>query len=159
MRKSVFSSAILIAAVIGGSAMAGDVRAEDPGTITGVLFDEGIASKVDTDSYGDPLVQFRKDDRQYTIFFYNCTDNKDCSNIQVYIGYDTNGDVGVDVTNKMNVDNRFVTAAVDEEDDVVLTMDVMTGENGLADGDFKDLLDLFVNTAKDFEDRVGWVSD
>lgn len=160
MKANLFITATFLVAGMAGAAMAADVvRAQDPGSLTGVLFDQGIASKVDTDSYGDPMVQFRKDDRQYTIFFYNCTDNKDCTNVQFYIGYDTNGEVGLDVVNSMNQDNRFTTAAIDDEDDVVMTMDVLTGENGMAASDFEMLLNLFVDAAADFEDRVGWIAD
>lgn len=150
----------MVAAGLASAASAQDaVRAEDPASITSVLFDEGIASKIDTDSYGDPMVQFRDGDRQYTIFFYNCTDGADCTNIQFYIGYETDGDVGMDVVNTMNAENRFTTAAIDDEDDVIFTMDVLTGDNGLSGEDFGLLLDLFVETAAEFEERVGWVSD
>ena len=159
--KTAFLAVTALAAVgLAGAATAQDaVLAENPGSITSVLFDQGIASKVDTDSYGDPMVQFRKGDRQYTIFFYNCTDGAQCTNIQFYIGYETDGEVGLDVVNAMNAENRFATAAIDDEDDVVFTMDVLPGKYGLAPDDFTSLLDLFVGTAAEFEERVNWVSD
>jgi len=160
MKTGILLASTFVAASLAHAAMAQDaVMAEDPASITAVLFDEGIASKVDTDSYGDPMVQFRKNDRQFTIFFYNCTDGAQCSNIQFYIGYETDGDVGVDVINAMNAENRFVSGAIDDEDDAVFTMDVLTGDNGLSADDFGLLLDLFVDNAIEFEERVGWESD
>ncbi|GKY86915.1 YbjN domain-containing protein [Sinisalibacter aestuarii] len=150
----------IAASAFAGAAMAQDaVRAEDPASLTAFLFDTGIASKVDVDSYGDPMVQFRKGDRQYTIFFYNCTDNAACTNVQFYIGYETDGEVGMDVVNALNQENRFASAAIDDEDDVVFTMDVLTGAYGLSREDFGLLLDVFVEAAAEFEDRVGWVSE
>jgi putative sensory transduction regulator len=160
MKKATFFASALVAASLAGAAIAQDaVMAEDPTSITAVLFDQGIASKVDTDSYGDPMVQFRKGDRQYTIFFYNCTDGANCSNIQFYIGYETDGEVGLDVVNAMNSENRFTEGAIDDEDDVVFTMDVLTGDYGLSGNDFSLLLDLFVETAANFEERVNWISE
>lgn len=161
MKLKLLFAAGLVVAGFATAAMAADddVFANDPSSITAALFDKGIASKTDTDSYGDPTVKFRTNDRQFTIFFYNCTDNAECTNIQVYIGYNTDGKVGLDVVNKMNQDDRYVMAAIDTEDDVVLTMDIMTGDNGMSRANFNDLLDLFVSTASDFEGRVGWQSD
>jgi Putative bacterial sensory transduction regulator len=160
MKHKLLLAAGLTAAILAGPAMAQDaVRAEDPSSLTAFLFDEGIASKVDVDSYGDPMVQFRKGDRQYTIFFYNCTDNANCTNVQFYIGYETDGAVGTDLVNALNRENRFASAAIDDEDDVVFTMDVMTGDFGLSRDNFNQLLDAFVDAAAEFEDRVGWESE
>lgn len=160
MNLKLLLAAGFAAIVYTGAATAQDaVRAEDPSSLTAFLFDNGIASKVDTDSYGDPMVQFRTSDRQFTIFFYNCTDGADCTNVQFYIGYETDGDVGMDVVNEMNRTNRFTRAAIDEEDDVIMTMDVLTGNFGLSQDDFGQLLDLFVEASADFEERVGWVTE
>jgi len=150
-----------LAATLGASAAwAGDtVTASEPTSLGTFFFDQGLASKLSEDSYGDPMVQFRKDNHEYTIFFYGCTANTDCTNLQFYIGYETDGQVGLDVVNSMNQDNRFVTAAIDDEDDVILTMDILTGSNGITSDDFALLYGLFLETVQDFEDRVGWVSD
>jgi len=152
-------AAALVASMATAASAADVVKASEPTSLGTFFFDQGIASKLSEDSYGDPMVQFRKDNREYTIFFYGCTDNTDCTNLQFYRGYETNGDVGLDVVNGMNQDNRFVTATIDTEDDVILTMDVLTGQNGIAKDDFDLLFNVFVETVADFEDRVGWVSD
>ena len=160
MARTMFFAAALLASSFAGAAVAQEVvRAQDPASITAVLFNKGIASKVEVDSYGDPMIQFRDADRQYTIFFYNCADGADCSNIQFYLGYETNGDVGLDVVNAMNQENRFASAVIDGENDVVITMDVLTGDNGLSADDFGLLLDLFIETTAGFEERVGWVME
>jgi hypothetical protein len=160
MTTRTFLAAGFVAASMATAAFAGDVvTASEPTSLGTFFFDQGIASKLSNDSYGDPMVQFRKDNHQYTVFFYGCTDNTDCTNLQFYIGYETNGDVGMDVVNKMNQDNRFVVASIDDQNDVILTMDVFTGTNGLTNDDFKLLFDVFLESVADFEDRVGWVSD
>lgn len=160
MKTTKFLASALVAASFATGALAQDVvRAEDPESVTAFLFDQGIASKVDVDSYGDPMIKFRTRDHPYTIFFYDCTDNAQCGSVRFYIGYQTDGAVGLDVVNSMNSENRFMMASIDDEDDVVLTMDVLTGEYGLSQNDFRKLLNVFVDLSAEFEDKVGWVSD
>lgn len=160
MKSGVFLAAALAATGLAGAALAeGAVRAEDPSSIMAVLFDEGLVAKQEIDSYGDPIIYFRTGDRQYTIFFYDCTEGANCLSLQFYIGYETDGDVGVDFVNSMNSEFRFTSVEIDSEDDAIITLDVMTGLNGIAPGDFTQLLDLFVERAAEFEDRVGWVSE
>jgi hypothetical protein len=157
--KRIALAAVLFAGMTSATFGADAVRASDPNSLTAFFFDQGLASKLSTDSYGDPMVQFRDGDREYTIFFYGCTENTECTNLQFYIGYETNGDVGLDVVNTMNSDNRFVEASIDDENDVILTMDVLTGKNGIDPEDFDLVYNVFLETAADFEQRVGWVSD
>lgn len=160
MNTRLLCAAALSVALGATAAQAGDmITATEPTSLGTFFFDQGLASKLGEDSYGDPMVQFRKDDHAYTIFFYGCTANTDCTNLQFYIGYETDGEVGLDVVNSMNQDNRFVSAALDDEDDVILTMDVFTGATGIAADDFELLYNVFLETVMDFEDRVGWVSD
>ena len=154
----IFATAFAMSMASG--ALAGDnVTATEPTSLGTYFFDQGIASKLSEDSYGDPMVQFRKDNREYTIFFYGCTANTECTNLQFYRGYETNGAVGLEVVNTMNQENRFVVASIDDEDDVILTMDVFTGQNGITNDDFDLLFNVFLETVVDFEDRVDWVSD
>ena len=142
--------AALAAAVVATGALAEEmVRSQDPSSVTAFLFEEGIPSKTDVDSYGDPLVMFRKGDQPYTIWFYGCTENADCGSIRFYSGYETDGAVGIDFANKLNLENRFATALIDQEDDLVLVMDVLTGANGMVYSDFRSLLEMFISKIED----------
>jgi len=137
--------AALASAMLATGAMAQDmIRAQDPSTVTGFMFDEGIPTKTDVDNVGDPVVMFRKGDHPYVIMFYDCVENRECKSLRFYSGFETNGKVDVAFANMLNNENRFATALIDDEDDLVLIMDVLTGDNGLTTKDFKNLLDLFI---------------
>lgn len=156
MRTGMFAATALFALALGGAAAAQDmVRAQDPGSVTNFLFNKGIASKSETDNYGDPLVRFRIEDYPYSIFFYDCTDNANCASLRFYLGFDTNGEVGLELVNTLNIENRFVNLAIDEEDDVIITMDLLTGEQGMSHDDFDNMLKLFIDLGKDAESRFG----
>lgn len=144
--------AALAAAVLATGALAEEmVRSQDPASVTAFLFEEGIPSKTDVDNYGDPMVMFRKGDQPYTIWFYDCVENAECASIRFYSGYETDGAVGLDFANMLNLENRFATALIDAEDDLVLIMDVLTGANGMPYSDFRNLLEVFVSLIEDAE--------
>lgn len=156
MKSVTFIATALVALALGGAAAAQDVvRAQDPGSITNYLFNQGIASKSETDNYGDPLIRFRIGDYPYSIFFYDCTDNANCASLRFYLGFETNGSVGMDKVNTLNLENRFVNLAIDDEDDVIITMDVLTGEQGMSHADFDNLVTLFIDLGEDAESRFG----
>lgn len=159
MHTKTLAAAALVAGMATAAFGADVVKASEPTSLGTFFFDQGIASKLSEDSYGDPMVQFRQNDHEYTVFFYGCTENTNCTNLQFYIGYETDGNVGLDVVNAMNTDNRFVVASIDDENDVILTMDLFTGQNGMTNDDFDQMFNVFLEKVADFEDRVGWVSD
>ncbi len=152
--KGLFLAAIASAAFATAAFAEDLVRAQDPSTVTAFLFEEGIPSKTDVDGVGDPLVQFRKGDQPYLIFFYDCTDNADCASLRFYSGYETNGAVDADFANKLNNENRFATTLIDDEDDLVLHMDVLTGQNGMTYKDFRNLMDIFISLVEDAQAQM-----
>ena len=152
-------TAALLAGMASTAVAADMIDAAKPDSVTAFFFNKGIASKQITDSYGDPLVQLRQDDREYLVFFYGCTDGAACNSLQLYRGYETDGKVGQDVVNDLNLEIRYVKAAIDKEDDVVMMLDIFTGSNGVPADEFEMLFGLFTETVAEFEDTVGWVSD
>lgn len=163
MTPKLITIPLVTAALVAGmtsAAMAADmVDAAKPDSITAYFFGENIASKMLTDSYGDPLVELRHEDREYAVFFYGCTDGAACNSLQFYRGYETDGTVGLDAVNAINLEWRFVKASIDSEDDAVMTMDIHAGANGIPTDEFGQLFDIFTETVAEFESNVGWVSD
>lgn len=145
MKPRTLFVAALAAASFATSALAEDVvRAQDPASVTAYLFEKDIPSKTDVDPYGDPMVMFRRGDQPFLIFFFDCTNNANCVSLRFYSGYETNGSVGADAANMLNQKNRFTTALIDDEDDLVFHMDVLTGDNGMNYNNFGNLLDIFI---------------
>src|SRR5262245_49716395 len=63
------------------------VRAQDPQTVAAALRAKGFLADVSKDQGGDPMIRSQFGDVKWSIFFYNCTDHKQCATIQFYAGY------------------------------------------------------------------------
>jgi len=161
MKMKTLTGVAVAASVMGTLAAGADrVDAADPNTISQFFFDINVPTKLSTDSYGDPLISVRTDDGVgYAIFFYGCTDNANCTHVQFYRGYETDGQVGLDIVNELNVEHNFVKLMLDDEDDVIILMDVLTGEGGMDPIDFDALYGQLNKVVEAFETRVNWTSD
>jgi len=80
-------------------------------------------AQIDKDSGGDPMIRGRIEGVSYRVFFYGCTQNRDCRNIQFYAGWDAEG-ITVERLNEWNRNKRFGGAYLDGENDPILEMDV-----------------------------------
>lgn len=147
---------LVLATGLGSSAMAGQILASDPQTLMNYFFDKGVPAQLTADNVGDPLIEFRYEGDEHSVFFYDCTDNKNCLSLQFYSGYRTETSVGVDVVNQWNTDRRFVRAYLTDEGSSRIEMDIATGDDGVSDRDFSQLFDLWVESVAMFEDRIGW---
>lgn len=92
-----------------------------PELVEGILKGFGIA-RLETDSYGDPKISGRADGQAYTLYFYGCTDNENCTNIQFWTYW--TGAVELDKINEWNRSTRFGKLYIDSDDDLALVMDI-----------------------------------
>ena len=161
MSMRIFQGALIAAALATGGAVAAErVDAADPQSVQNMFFEMGFPARSGTDGVGDPVIEFMAEDGVgYVVFFYGCTNNADCTFLQFYRAYDTDGQVGLDTLNTLNAESRFVKFLLDGEDDVVVLLDVLTGEGGMAPADFAAVYDQLTRVVANFEDRVGWVPE
>lgn len=75
-----------------------------------------------TQPNGDPVIDGRIDDTGYQIYFRNCTNNRDCEDLNFYAGFAARP--GLDQINDWNRDKRFSRAYLDELGDAVVEMDL-----------------------------------
>ena len=140
----------------GGGAPAGDlVVAQNPQQLLDIMTEHGWTAKMGTDSYGDPMIEGEISQSSYTIFFYGCTDNKDCRFIQFFSGWDLTNGISLDQINDWNKDKLFGTAYRDDEDDPLLSI-VVNLEGGVSRDNFISTLDWFQFTLEEFETHIGW---
>jgi hypothetical protein len=142
--------------VLGGAiafGLAAPVLAED--LIDGDSLDEitniarGYGSAtLETADNGDPKISGKIEGVVYQVYFMNCTDGKNCEDINFYAGFADNKQ-STDVINAWNRDKRFGKAYLDADLDAVIEWDVNL-EHGLShdnmDADFsvwKLLLDQY----------------
>ena len=81
-------------------------------------------AKLGTDKMGDPMITSGVGGTTFQVFFYNCTNNKDCATVQFHSGYDLKTPVSLDKLNEWNRTKRFGRAFLDAENDPILQMDV-----------------------------------
>jgi hypothetical protein len=98
------------------------VTAEDPEKILEIARGFGSA-ELERDDDGAPVIRGRMEGRRYSVFFYGCTDGKDCSTIQFWTFAPAPGNP-LDAVNVWNREYRFGKAYIDNVGDIVIEWDV-----------------------------------
>jgi hypothetical protein len=132
------------------------VQAQSPQTIVTALQKAGYMAQLASDSGGDPMINSAASGSKFKVFFYNCTDNKDCTTIQFYVGYHLDKPVAVDEINGFNQSKRFIRAMIDKENDPVMVMDLNLDKGGMSDALFIDNLEVWTSQIADFERAIGF---
>lgn len=108
------------------------------------------------DDLGDPMLTSRVSATELNVYFYGCTNNADCTPIQISAGYDTDDGVSMDLINAWNAGHRFGRAYLDKEDDPYVEMDMNLDHGGVSEGNFRDTLDWWRVVVEAFEDHIEW---
>ena len=132
------------------------VRAQNPDSVVSALQSGGYSAKLGTDEVGDPMITSGVGGTTFQIFFYNCTDNRECATVQFHSGYDTNGSVSVESMNEWNRSKRFGRGYIDDENDAVLEMDVDLDDGGVSRLLFIDNIEFWQSLVGDFEEHIGF---
>jgi hypothetical protein len=108
--------------------LAGAAAAQD--IVDGSMVDEILniakgygSASLGTQQNGDPKISGRVEGIPYQVYFYNCTDNANCEDINFYAGFlDNKPDL--ETINAWNRDKRFGKAYLDSDLDAVIEWDV-----------------------------------
>jgi hypothetical protein len=150
---------LILAALAAGWALPAQaqmVRAQDPDSIVRALRDGGYAATLGTDKVGDPMVTSGVGGTTFQIFFYNCTDHRECATVTFHSGYDLNAPVSLDRMNEWNRKKRFGRGYLDGENDPILEMDVDLDDGGISPLLFIDNIEFWASVLGDFERHVGY---
>jgi hypothetical protein len=109
-----------------------------------------------TDNDGDPKISSRVDSTKFHVYFYGCTDNKDCKSILIKAGYDLKTPMSATKVNEWNRNKRFGKAYIDDDGDPFLEMDVNLDFDGVGAKNFEDTLDWWRMTVESFEEFIDW---
>ena len=132
------------------------VRAQDPQSIVSALQNAGYSAKLGVDKIGDPMVTSGAGGTTFQIFFYNCTDHKQCATVQFHSGYDFNSPLPLETINEWNRSERFGRAYLDKENDPILEMDVDLDDGGVAPLLFIDNVEFWTSVLGKFEKHIGF---
>ncbi|MGH6786224.1 MAG: YbjN domain-containing protein [Novosphingobium sp.] len=132
------------------------VRAQDPDSLVQALQQAGYAAKLGTDAVGDPQITSGVSGTTFQIYFYNCTDHKNCATVQFHSAYDLQNPVGLDQLNEWNRMKRFGRGFLDKESDPVLEMDVDLDDGGMSRPLFIDNIEFWTSILGEFEKLIGY---
>ncbi len=145
-----------VALVLPVAAAAQNVVATTGDSVADFFKDEGAQVELTTDSVGDPNVKVEYYGNDFSVYYYGCGNNTDCSAIQFFSGYQTDGSVRLAKINEWNTENRFARGYISEEGAARIEMDVFLGTDGMSPDDFAQAVSLWTRAMQDFEEFIGW---
>ena len=92
----------------------------------------------------------------FQVFFYNCTNNRECATVQFHSGYDLNRTISLEAINEWNRSQRFGRAYLDRENDPILEMDVDLDDGGISPLLFIDNIEFWASVLTNFERHIGY---
>ncbi len=145
------------AALIASNTIAtAEITATDANVVMKAMQDFGLVATMGVDGQGDPKVSSRVSDTKFSVYFYGCQDNDNCSSILIKAGYDLNNGISALKVNEWNREKRFAKAYIDDEGDPFLEMDVNLDFDGVGNKNFEDTLDWWRLLVEDFEEFIDW---
>ena len=128
------------------------IDAQDPSEIQNLASGHGSA-RLTTDSVGDPMVRGRIDGKAYLIYFYGCTEGKNCRSISFATYWTGTQGVTREKIEEWNQTNRFGYAYLDSDGDPRLDMDVnlFGGDSGK---NLDDTIDWWRVVIKKFDEYI-----
>ena len=96
------------------------IDATDPTGVLAIARNYGDAA-LTTDSLGDPLIEGLIDGKEYRLYFYDCSENRDCNSLMFSAAWEAEG-----LTDAMmadwNREKRFGKAYLDEDSRAMVEM-------------------------------------
>jgi hypothetical protein len=135
---------------------AGSVRAQNPLSLVEALHAAGYAAKLDVDNVGDPRISSASGGTKFEIYFYGCSDHKQCTTVDFHAGYHLDKPVPPEKISDWNVNHRFGRAYLDKDKDPVIEMDVDLDAGGMTEALFVDNLELWASVMGGFERQIGF---
>lgn len=105
-------------------------------------------------SNGDPQITGKVDGITYQIYFRNCTDNKNCEDLNFYLGF-LDLKPKFEVINDWNMNKRFSRAYLDQDKDAVVEMD-LDMVKGVSAEYLDSQIGLWTLVVGQFADHVGF---
>ena len=135
------------------TAYARDLTASNVDDILNAARGYGSAT-LTTQSNGDPQITGKTDGITYQIYFRNCTDNKNCEDLNFYLGF-LDLKPTLEVINDWNLNKRFSRAYLDQDQDACVEMD-LDMVKGVSAEYLDSQIGLWTLVVGQFADHVGF---
>ena len=150
--KSLVTTAVLAVLPLAASAQA-LVDASDIDIVSAMVQDEGYRAVTGTDGVGDPMITSAANGYDFEIYFYGCTENANCRDIQFSASFDLEDGMSLTRVQDFNLEKRWAKVYLDEDSDPRLEMDYnMYG--GVSVTNFNDTLDWWVLIMNEFVEYI-----
>lgn len=141
---------VLAAILAAPAAHSGEtIDATDPARVLAAARDFGDASMT-RDSMGDPLIEGHLDGKEYRLYFYDCSENRDCKSLMFFAAWEA-GDLTDEAMADWNREKRFGKAYIDEDGRAAVEMNV-TLHGGVTQANLGDTLDWWRLVLAEFPD-------
>lgn len=112
------------------------------------------SAHLETQSNGDPKITGKIEGVTYQVFFMNCTDNKNCEDLNFYAGFLDNKPT-LETINTWNRDKRFGKAYLDADLDAVVEFDVNL-EHGVTRENLDAAFSIWALVLKQYTAHIGF---
>lgn len=141
--------------VLATSASARSVSAAYPESIADALQDNGYRAELSEDGNGDPMIISYASGARFVIFFYGCTNNRDCKDVSFASSFAVSNTITMTSLNSWNSTKLMGRSYLDSENDPVL-MHFVAGVDGMPAATFKRLMDRWEVTLGEFTKYIEW---
>jgi len=155
-KASILGAILALGMGMTGSALAAGSDLVDGNDVKAILeLARGYGdADIEKQDNGDPKIKGEMDGITYAIYFMNCTDNKNCEDVNFYAGFlDLKPDM--DVINAWNRDKRFGKAYLDSDGDAVVEMDLNL-EHGISSDNLDADLTVWSLVLSQYAEHVGY---
>ena len=131
------------------------VSAAIPEGMVQVLRFAGYPAELDTDNYGDPLIETEFAGWSGSIIFFGCDEDTrtECDSVQLRAGFDRAEPMPFDLLHDAVANGRYVAVHLDDEGDPWAHWDIVTGSgDGIP-------ASVFMKSVNSFAMRIGTVAD
>lgn len=152
MKKLICALAVVLPSAM--PAVAQNIVADDPASMTEVLQSFGYRAELSKDSGGDPKISSASGGANFSIFFYGCRDGQNCDAISFSSAFDLDPGSNTELMNEWNQKKRYTKAYLDDEQDPVIDMDIYLGEGGVSIDNFRTWVDTWERAVGDFKAHI-----
>lgn len=154
MLKKMVLGAVLATSFAASAAQADEVRSDDPSSLVRAMQDAGYRAELTKDNSGDPMIKSSASGIDFSILFYGCRSNRNCTTVQFFAGFKEPDNGSLTAMNKWNADNRFGQAYQAESGSARIEYDLDLDMGGMSAALFKDNVEVFVSLADRYRKYV-----
>lgn len=157
--KRIKLAAICLSLTLGSQTHAQEmINPTDALDIAVAIRDLGYKATLEKDSVGDPIIRSKAAGINFSILFYDCTDNRDCESLQFSAGFNLADGTSTQSMNEWNRAKRYGKAHIDDENDPFLRYDFNFGGAGagISMTTFEENFEIWESLLNDFKEHIDW---